>query len=100
MCELYEGFGSIGFMNHDHGATIPNSSVTIGRTSLVGVGHPRSELVLPLMLHIVCYAMARVLALYYRSHETVPTLLRMGYISGRPYMRVTIYNELAFFALK
>jgi hypothetical protein len=69
----------------DSGATILNSSVTIGWTSLVGVGHSRLELIVPLMLHTLCCAMARALALYYRSLGTVSTLLRMGNISGRPY---------------
>jgi hypothetical protein len=44
--------------------------------------------------------MAGALALYYRSLEIAPTLLRMGNISDRPYMRVMTYNALAFFALK
>jgi hypothetical protein len=68
----------------DHGATIPNGSVIIGRTSLVGVGHPRSDSIVPLMLRNVCYAMAGALTLYYRSFGTALTLLRMGNISGRP----------------
>jgi hypothetical protein len=68
-----------GFWIHwfrDLGATIPNGSVTIGQTSLVGVGHSRSYSIVPLMLHTVCCAMAGALALYYRSLETAPTLLR------------------------
>jgi hypothetical protein len=39
----------------DHDATILNSSVTIGRTSLIGVGHSSSDLIVPLMLHTVLY---------------------------------------------
>jgi hypothetical protein len=69
----------------DFDATIPNDSVTIGRTSLVGVGHSRSDPIVPLMLRTVCYAMAGALALYYRSLGTASTLLRKGNISGMPY---------------
>ena len=68
----------------DHDATIPNGAVTIGRTSLVGVGYSESDPIVPLMLHTVCFrAMARALALYYRSLGTASTLLRRGKISGR-----------------
>jgi hypothetical protein len=77
-----------GFWIHwfrDHGATIPNGSVTIGRTSLIGVGHSRLDSIMPLMLRTVFCAMAGALALYYRSLGTAPTLLRRGNISGRPY---------------
>jgi hypothetical protein len=69
----------------DLDATIPNGSVTTGWTSLVGVGHSGSDPIVPLMLRTVCYAMAGVLALYYRSLGTASTLLRKGNISGRPY---------------
>jgi hypothetical protein len=51
----------------DHSTTIPNGLVTIGRTSLVGVGHSKSDSIVPLMLRTVCYAMDRVLTLYYMS---------------------------------
>jgi hypothetical protein len=68
--------------------------------SLVGVGHSRSDLTVPLMLCTVSYVMAGVLALYYRSLGTTPTLLRRGNISGRPCMGVMTYNALAFSALK
>jgi hypothetical protein len=84
----------------DLGATIPNGSVTIRRTSLVSVGHSRLDSIMPLMLRTVCYVMARALALYYRSLGTASTLLRMGNISGRPYMRVMTYKTLAFSTLK
>ena len=81
----------------DHGATIPNGTVTIGWTSLVGVGHSRSDLIVPLMLHTVYFhAMAGVLALYYRSLGTASTLLRRGKVLGRPYMGVMTYNALVF----
>ena len=72
-CVCYMGLWIHWF--HDHGATILSGSVTIGRTSLVGVGHSRSEIV-PLMLCTICYAMAKVQALYYKSLRTAPTLLR------------------------
>jgi hypothetical protein len=52
-CVCYTGFWIHWF--HDLGATIPNGSVTIGRTSLVGVGHLRSDLIVSLMLRTVCY---------------------------------------------
>jgi hypothetical protein len=80
----------------DLDATIPNGSVTIGWTSLVGIGHSRSDSIMPLMLHTVCYKMAGALALYYRSLKTASTLLRRCNISGRPCMRVMTYNALAF----
>jgi hypothetical protein len=65
---------------HDLDATIPNGSITIGRTSLVGVGHLRLDSIVSLMLCTVCYAMARALALYYKSLGTASILLRMGNI--------------------
>jgi hypothetical protein len=54
----------------------------------------------PLMLRIVCYAMAGVLTLYYRSLGTASTLLRRGNISGRPCIGVMNYKALDFSALK
>ena len=86
---------------HDHDATISNGTVTIGRTSLVSVGHSRSDSIVLLMLHTVCFrAMVGALALYYRSLGTTSTLLRRGKISSRPYMGVMTYNALFFSALK
>ena len=85
----------------DLDATIFNGSVTIGRTSLVGVGHSGLDPIMPLMLRTVYfYAMPRALALYYRSLGIASTLPRRGKISGRPYMRVMTYNALVFSALK
>jgi hypothetical protein len=84
----------------DLGATIPNGSVTIGPTSLVGVGHSRSDSIVPLMLRTVCCAIVGALTLYYRSLGTVPTLLRRGNVSDKPCMRVITYNALTFSALK
>jgi hypothetical protein len=69
-CVCYMGLWIHWF--HDPGATIPNGSVTIGQMSLVGVGHSRSDSILPLMLHMVCCTMAGTLALYYRSLRTTP----------------------------
>jgi hypothetical protein len=77
-------------------ATILNGSVTIGRTSLVGVGHLESDSIMPLMLLMVCCTMAGALTLYYRSLGTSSTLLRMCNISGRPCMGVMTYNALVF----
>jgi hypothetical protein len=73
-CVWYTGFWIHWFRNL--GATISNGLVTIGRTSLVGVGHSRLDSIVSLMLRTVCCAMAKVLALYYKSLETVSTLLR------------------------
>jgi hypothetical protein len=97
MCVLY------GLWIHwfrDFGAAIPNGFVTIGRTSLIGVNHSRSDSIVPLMLHTVCYAMAGALTLYYRSLGIAPTLLRRGNISGGPCMGVMTYKALDFSALK
>ena len=80
----------------DLGATIPNGSITIRQTSLVGVGHSRSNSIVPLMLCTVCCAMAEALALYYKSLGIASTLLRRSNISGRPYMGVMTYNALVF----
>jgi hypothetical protein len=82
-CVYYTGLWIHWFC--DLGATIPNGSVTIGRTSLVGVGYLRSDSIVSLMLCRVCCAMAGVLALYYRPLETASTPLRRGNILGRSY---------------
>jgi hypothetical protein len=97
-CVCYTGLWIHWFCDLD--ATIPNGSVTTGRTSLVGMGHSRSNLIMPLMLHTVLYAMARALALYYRSLRTASILLRKSNISSRPCMRVMTYKALDFSALK
>jgi hypothetical protein len=68
--------------------------------SLVGVGHSGPDLIGPLMLRMVCYAMTRALTLYYGSLGIVSTLLRRGNISGRPSMRVMTYKALSFSASK
>jgi hypothetical protein len=82
-CVCYTGLWIHWF--HDLGATIPNGSVTIGRTPLVGVDHSRSDLIVLLMLRTICYAMAEALTLYYMSLGIASTLLRKGNISGRLY---------------
>jgi hypothetical protein len=81
-CVCYIGLWIHWFRNL--GAT-PNGSITIEQTSLVGVGHLRSDSIVPLMLHTVCCAMTVALALYYRSLGTASILLRMGNISDKPY---------------
>jgi hypothetical protein len=73
---------------HDLGATIPNGLVTIGQTSLVGMGHSRSDSIVPLMLCTVCCSMDGALTLYYRSLGIAPTLLRSVNISSKPCMGV------------
>ena len=56
------------------------------RTNVIsGVGHPRSDSVVLLVLRMICYAVAGASALYYRSLEIVSTLLRRGNILGRLY---------------
>jgi hypothetical protein len=50
-----------------------------------GVGHPRPDLIVLLVLHTIYYTMAGALALYYRFLGIASTLLRRGNISGRPY---------------
>jgi hypothetical protein len=82
-CLCYTGLWIHWFRDLD--VTIPNGSVIIGQTSLVGVGHSGLNSIVPLMLHMVYYAMAGALALYYRSLGTASTLLRRGNISGRTY---------------
>jgi hypothetical protein len=83
MYVLCEGLWIHWFRDLD--ATIPNGSVTTGRTSLVDVGHSGSDPILPLVLRTVCCAVAGALTLYYRSLEIASTLLRRGNILGRPY---------------
>jgi hypothetical protein len=82
-CVCYMGLWIHWFRDHD--ATIPNGSATTGWTSLVGVGHARSDSIVPLMLRTVCCAMVGALALYYRSLRTASTLLRRDNISSKPY---------------
>jgi hypothetical protein len=97
-CVYYTGLWIHWFRDLD--TTIPNGLVTLGRMSLVGVGHSGSDSIVLLMLCTVCCTMAGALALYYKSLRTASTLLRMGNISGRPYIVVMTYKVLAFSALK
>jgi hypothetical protein len=102
-CILWSNVCYTGLWIHwfrDHSITIPNGSVTIGWTSLVGISHSRSDSIVPLMLRTVCCAMVGALALYYRSLGIALTLLSRGNISDRPCMRVMTYNALAFFYIK
>ena len=48
-----------------------------------GVGHPKSDLIVLLVLCMVAYNIFRALVLYYRSLRTVSTLLRVCNISGK-----------------
>jgi hypothetical protein len=93
-CVCYMGLWIYWFRDHD--ANIPNGSVTIGQTSLVGVGNSGSDLIVPQMLRTICCTMTGALALYYRSIGTISTLLRRSNISGRPCMGVMTYNALFF----
>ena len=52
-CVYYTGLWIHWF--HDHDATILNGTVTIRRTSLVGVSHSGSDPIMPLMLRMVCF---------------------------------------------
>jgi hypothetical protein len=97
-CVCYMGLWIHWF--RDPGATIPNGSVIIRQTPLVGVGYSRSYSIVSLMLHTVCCAIVGALALYYRFFGTTPTLLRKGNISGIPCMGVMTYNALTFSILK
>jgi hypothetical protein len=93
-CVCYTGLWIHWF--RDLGVTIPTGLVTIGRTSLVGVGYSRSDFIVPLMLRTVCC----VMTLYYRFLGTALTMLRRDSISGKPCMGVMTYNALTFSALK
>jgi hypothetical protein len=86
-----EAFGSNGFVTKMQ----PFPMDGYYRTDVInGMGHLRSDSVVPLVLRTVCCAMAGVPTLYYRSLETASTLLRMGNISGRPYcLTITITHD-------
>jgi hypothetical protein len=76
------GFGSNGYVTK----TQPFPTGGHYRTNVIsGVGHLRSNSILPLVLRTVCCTMVGALALYYRSLGIASTLLRMGNIPGRPY---------------
>jgi hypothetical protein len=76
------GFGSNGFVTKTQLFPIDGHY----RTDVInGVDHPKSDLVVPLVLRTVCCEMSGAPTLYCRSLETALTLLRRGNISGRPY---------------
>ena len=74
-----EGFGFDGFVTKMQPFPMDGHYRT---NAIRSVGHSRLDSVVPLMLRLVCCAMAGTLALYYRSLGTASTLLRMGNISG------------------
>jgi hypothetical protein len=75
-------FGSIGFMTK----TQPFPMNGHYRMYVISdVSHLRLDSVVLLVLRIVCCAMARTLALYYKSLRITSTLLRRDNISDRPY---------------
>jgi hypothetical protein len=79
---VWGGFGSNGFVIKMQPFPMDGHY----RTDIISsVGHPRSDSVVPLVLHTVCYAMAEAPTLYYRSLVTASTLLKRVNISGRPY---------------
>ena len=79
MC-VERGFGSNGFVTKMQAFLMDGHY----RTDVIsGVGHPRSDSVMPLVLRMVCCAMVRAPVLHYRSLGIASTLLRMGNISGR-----------------
>jgi hypothetical protein len=74
MVNMYvcRGFGSNDFMTND---AFPMDGYY--KTDVIsGVGHPRSDSVVLLVLHSVQCAMARALALYYRFLGTTSTLVK------------------------
>jgi hypothetical protein len=76
------GFGSNGFVTKMQ----PFSMDGHYRMDIIsGVGHPRSDSVMPLVLCTVCCAIIKASALYYKSLKTASTLLRKGNILSRPY---------------
>jgi hypothetical protein len=76
------GFGSNGFVTKMQPFPIDSHYMT---DITNGVGHPRSNSVMPLVLHTVCCTVTGAPALYYRSLGTASILLRMSNISSRPY---------------
>jgi hypothetical protein len=64
-----------------------------------GVGHSRSDSVVLLVFCIIAYN-GWGTKIVLQSLGTVPTLLKMGNILGRPYMRVMTYKALGFPTLK
>jgi hypothetical protein len=76
------GFGSNGFVTKTQSFPMDGHY----RMNVIsGVGHPRSDLVVPLVLRTIYCVMVGTLTLYYRSLGTALTLLRMDNISNIPY---------------
>jgi hypothetical protein len=76
------GFGSNGFVTKMQSFPIDGHY----RMDVIsGVGHPRSDLVVPLVLRTACCVMTGAPALYYRFLGTASILLRRDNISGRLY---------------
>ena len=93
---VYGGFGSNDFVTKMQPFLMDGHY----RTNVIsGVGHPRSDSVVPLVLRMVCCAMAGASTLYYRSLRTASTLLRMGNILGRPYCYFISYASITYIYL-
>jgi hypothetical protein len=66
------------------------------RTNIISsVGHPKSDLVMPLVLYTVASIFGAPM-LYYRSLGTMSTLLKKDNISNKSYMRIMTYKTLVF----
>ena len=75
---VWGGFGSNGFVTKMQPFVMDGHYKT---DVISDVGHPRLDSVVPLVLRMICHAMARTPALYYRSLGIALTLLRRGNIS-------------------
>jgi hypothetical protein len=97
MCLLYESFGSNGFLTKVQPFPMDGHY----RIDIISsVGHPRSDLVVPLVLcTVACNDWGTGIVLQIPRDNTKPVENWMK-ISGRPYMRVMTYKTLVFLALK
>jgi hypothetical protein len=76
------GFASNGFVTKTQSFPMDGHY----RTDVIrGVGHPRSDSVVPLVLRMVCCTINGTPALYYKSLGIVSILLKICDILGRPY---------------
>jgi hypothetical protein len=82
MCVWGGGFGSNAFMTKMQ-SFLMDGHYRIDVIS--GVGHLRSDSVVPLVLHAICCEMTGIPVLYYRSLGTASTLLK-GVISQVDYI--------------
>jgi hypothetical protein len=82
VCVGVGGFESNGFVTKIQSFSIDGHYMT---NVISGVGHPVSELIVPLVLRTVCCEIAGAPELNYRSLRITSILLRRGNISGRPY---------------